>query len=265
MFSDQFLDELRSRTALVGLVGLLDLGLFVIEGVQHLAVLDASVVVAFDRALDRTRWRDRGADVESGDELDLVDGDEVGRVGHREREGVAVATDRDDVVLRGQDRRQDARHVGRDLDFCGIDDRESVLLAEELDQPLLGETGGGDQRRRDRAPSVAHPGLGGDEILAADEPLAQEEVAQPAAGRASGRRDRLVRRSRNALHLPLRPRMNRVGRCPSGSSPFLSTVRAPSFNAKAAMRRLPERVDATGGARPTLPSRTRVAAREPPV
>ena len=78
----------------------------------------------------RFRRHDR-LDVVARHELDVVHGEHVGRIGHRNRQRRAGAAERDDLVLlRGLGRNElDDREV--DLELREVDRRDAVLLAEK--------------------------------------------------------------------------------------------------------------------------------------
>ena len=83
----------------------------------------AGRVVARDRVGDRRLGRDHRLDVVARHELDVVHGEHVGRVGHRDRQRRAGAAERDDLVLlRGLRRDQlDDRRI--DLELRQVDRR----------------------------------------------------------------------------------------------------------------------------------------------
>ena len=102
-------------------------------------------VVLRDRVDDRRLGRHDRLDVVARHELDVVHGEDVGRIRHRDRQRRAGAAERDDLVLlRGLGGNQlDDRRV--DLELREVDRRDAVLLAEErgdllvLDEPQLDE------------------------------------------------------------------------------------------------------------------------------
>ena len=100
-------------------------------------------VVLSDGVGDRGFRRDHRLDVVARHELDVVHGEHVGRIGHRDRQRRAGAAERDDLVLvrgLGRDQLDDA---GVDFELREVDRRDAVLLAEErgdllvLDEPQL--------------------------------------------------------------------------------------------------------------------------------
>ena len=88
-------------------------------------------VVARDRVGDRGFRGDDRLDVVARHELDVVHGEHVGRVDHRDRQRRAGAAERDDLVfLRGF--RGDQLDDGRvDLELRQVDRGDAVLLAEQ--------------------------------------------------------------------------------------------------------------------------------------
>ena len=65
-------------------------------------------VVPRDRVGDRGFGRDDRLDVVARHELDVVHGEDVGRVGHRDRQRRAGAAERHDLVLPARSRRESA-------------------------------------------------------------------------------------------------------------------------------------------------------------
>ena len=100
-------------------------------------------VIARDGVGDRRLRRHDRLDVVARHELDVVHGEHVGRIGHRDRERRARSAERNDLIfLRGLGR--DQLDDGRiDLELRQVDRRDAVLLAEErrelfvLDEPEL--------------------------------------------------------------------------------------------------------------------------------
>ncbi len=135
------------------------------------------------RPRDRRLRRDHGLDVEAGQELDVVDGVEVGRVRHRHDERVARAGEGDDLVLVADLARDELRDLGVDLVLVEVDGRDAVLGGEEVgdlpvrDVPQLGE---GEAQVVARLALLL---LGLAELLEADELLADEELAEAVLGR----------------------------------------------------------------------------------
>ena len=82
-----------------------ELDVVVLDLREHVVVVGALVVELLDRRADRAGGGDRDLDVVAGEELDLVDGDQVRRVGHRQRQRRAAQADRYQVVAPHQRRR----------------------------------------------------------------------------------------------------------------------------------------------------------------
>src|SRR5207247_9058910 len=68
--------------------------------------------------------------------------------GHRQREGAADALDREDLVLAGDRRGNEAQRLRVDVDVAQRDGGDAVLPREEADQLLLGDEA---EARKDRA------------------------------------------------------------------------------------------------------------------
>ena len=88
-------------------------------------------VIALDRVGDRRLGRDDRFDVVARHELDVVHGEHVGRIGHRDRERRAGPAERNDLVfLRGFGGDQlDDRRV--DIELRQVDRGDAVLLREQ--------------------------------------------------------------------------------------------------------------------------------------
>ena len=128
------------QLAQVDVVVVLDqLDVLVAELREHLVEVRVVVVVAVDGGRDRGRRCHGDLHVVAGQELDLVDGDQVRRVGHDERQRVAREAGRDQVVFHHQRLGYEAEDVLRDVERRGIDDREAVLPLEDRQQILLGD------------------------------------------------------------------------------------------------------------------------------
>ena len=82
-------------------------------------------------------------DVVARHELDVVHGEHVRRVGHRDGERRARPVDGEDLVLLGRVGRNELDDVRIDLELREVDGRDAVLLAEQR----------GDRLRRSRSPA----------------------------------------------------------------------------------------------------------------
>ena len=129
------------------LLALDQLDVFVRDLREHLVVVGALVVQRGDGGADRAGGGDGDLDVVAGEELDLVDGDQVGRIGHRQGQRRTGQADRHQVVAARQRRRDEADHLGRDVHRHRIDEREAVLLLQQGRQLGVGEDAQVDQRR----------------------------------------------------------------------------------------------------------------------
>jgi hypothetical protein len=177
-------------------VGAVDLG----EQRLHLALrlLVGGLVVLLDEGAERELARDDRIDVVAGDELEVVDDAGVARVddGHGER--APLALEREHRVLHRQLGGDELEHARVDLEARQVDGGQAVLPGERL-----GELDLGDEAELDQTVAQAPAGLlllreGARELLARDEPLADEELAQALAvggegdggcGHGGGRRD----------------------------------------------------------------------------
>src|SRR6476620_9676207 len=98
---------------------------------RGLDLLDLRRVIALQRVVDGALRRHDGLDVVPRHELDVVHGEDVGRVRHRDGQRGAVSRERDDLVLvRGLARDQlDHRRV--DVELEEVDGGDAVLLAQQ--------------------------------------------------------------------------------------------------------------------------------------
>ena len=97
----------------------------------------AQRVVPRDRFADRRFRRDHRLNVVARHELDVVHGEHVGRIGHRDRQRRARSAERNDLVfLRGLggDELDDGRI---DLELGEVDRRHAVLLAQQRGDLLV--------------------------------------------------------------------------------------------------------------------------------
>ena len=108
---------------------------FVVAGkvLHHLVeFLDAlhRAVELVDGFADGGFGGDHRLDVEAGHELDVVHGEDVGRIGHRDGEGGADARERDDLVANGGFLRDELDHGRIDFIKFQIDGRNAVLAGK---------------------------------------------------------------------------------------------------------------------------------------
>jgi hypothetical protein len=90
-----------------------------------------------DGFADRGVGGDDGLDVQACAEFDVVHREDVGGIRHRERERVAGAGDRNDVVFGGSLARDQAHQRGVELEIAQIDGRYAVLTAEDFGHVLV--------------------------------------------------------------------------------------------------------------------------------
>ena len=96
-----------------------------------------SRVVPLDRLHDRGLGGHHRLDVVARHELDVVHGEHVRRVGHRDRQGRPRATERHDLILVGRVGRHELDDGGVDVELRQVDGGNAVLLAEELGNLLV--------------------------------------------------------------------------------------------------------------------------------
>ena len=155
-----------------------ELDLLLVEARHHLVVGGAGVVVLLDRVVDRGLARDDRLDVVAGQELQVVDGVEVRRVGHRDDERVAGARDGDDLVPLARLLRDELQDLGVDLVLLEVDRRDAVLLAEEARDLVVGDVAELGERVAEVLPGLLLLVLRVPQLRERDELLADEELAQ---------------------------------------------------------------------------------------
>ncbi len=121
----------------VVLVAPADLDVGVVEALHHLFIGGAGGVVALGGLLDGLLGRDHDLDVVAGEELDVVDGEDVRGVAHRQDERGGRPVHRDHVVLLAHLPGDQLDHLGVDVEVPQVDRRDPVLLGEEPRQLVL--------------------------------------------------------------------------------------------------------------------------------
>ncbi len=126
------------------------------EVLHHLLQLDRvrRAVVLVDRDAQRGFRSHHRVDVVARHELDVVHGEDVGRVDHRQRDLGADLRDRKDGVLARDVGGNDLDHRFVDLDAREVDRRNAEVLGEELDEVLLRQGADLHQRGADAAALV---------------------------------------------------------------------------------------------------------------
>jgi hypothetical protein len=162
-----------------------EIDLFLGELREHVVVVRgaAGVVGALDRGDDPgLRGHDR-LDVEAREELDVVDGVEVRRIGHGHDERRAGARERDDLVLLADLARDELDEVGLHLVLVQVDRGDAVLGREEMGDFPVGNVAELCQGVAEVRAVLALLFLRLAELLEADELLADEELAEAVGGR----------------------------------------------------------------------------------
>ena len=121
---------------------------------------------------------DHGLDVVAGEELDVVDREDVRRVAHRDDERGAGAVDRDDVVLLADLLRDELDDLRVDLEVVEVDRRDAVLLGEEVGELRLLDGADLDEVVADAAAGLGLLVLGLLELRHRDEVLADQQLAK---------------------------------------------------------------------------------------
>ncbi len=124
---------LARQLADVDVVFVLDqLEVFDVEVAHHVGEGRRLVVVLVDRGLDRVFRRDDDLDVVPGEELDVVDREDVRRIGGGEDQRGAGAVHRNHGVLERHLFRDQLDDFAVDLELGEFDRRQSVLLGDEF-------------------------------------------------------------------------------------------------------------------------------------
>jgi hypothetical protein len=117
-------------------------------------------------------------DVHLGDGADVVDGDHVGGVRHREQQLAVLEPDGEDDVL-AQGRVADHRGGPRvDLVLGEVEERHADLGRQRGDEVLLGDVAPVDQHAAEGAAARAVLLLGAGELLRGDEALVDEDAPE---------------------------------------------------------------------------------------
>src|SRR5437867_5928764 len=111
--------------------------------------LGLGLVVAVDRLPDGRLRRHQRQDLEIRHEGDVVQGEDVRRIRHGERQRVPHLPDRDHLVLPRDGRRHELQHVGLDVELGQRDRRHAVLPREESDQLVFVDEVEPDEDRAD--------------------------------------------------------------------------------------------------------------------
>jgi len=167
------LDELGDAAEVVVLARVLPRRLL-----HHRVDVVVDAVEALDGLVDLRRGRDDGAHLGAGDRADVVDRENVRRVGHRDDEAAVFPTDRDRLVPAGErlgDHRRDRRV---DDPVVEVDELEADLTRERTN-----ELGFGDRARLDEQPSERLPATrllreGRVELRVGQQPLVDEQGAE---------------------------------------------------------------------------------------
>src|SRR5205823_11990395 len=151
--ADQEVDELDDRRVLGDLLdpGEVVLGLHLAGG-QGRNVLGAALhavvlVEGFENCPPR---RDNGPDFSAGDRADVVDGDDVGRVGHGDDQAVLFPSDGHGLETAGQGVGDEADGARVDRVVREIDELEADAGGQRRDQVALGDDAGVDEDAAER-------------------------------------------------------------------------------------------------------------------
>ena len=165
--------------------------------------LGLRLVVPVDRLLDRGLRGDQRQDLQVRHERDVVQGEHVGRIGHREGERVAHPPDRDHLVLPRDGRRHELQDVRIDVELAERDRGDAVLSRQESDELIVVDEVQPDENRAEllgRALLLRERLL---ELLGGEEAVRDEEVPETAVDRLP-KLHLLLLSHCNLLHVPHR-------------------------------------------------------------
>ena len=182
------------RPALLGLLlQLLEIDLRIV--VEHLEVAGADVVFvqvvhdlleldraggaveAVDRGTQRLLGGDHRVDRVAGHELDVVEREDVGGIGHRHGQTRRGFRDRQDGVLARELGGDDLDHRGVDLDLTEVDRGYAEVLGEEVDELGVFEVAETDQLGVEPSAGLTLRRESGVELLLADLPGLDQDCA----------------------------------------------------------------------------------------
>ena len=140
---DDLVDELDDRRVFGGLVQRDDLPAVFFDFLEHLGGLADDVfepVQARDQRGDVVRRRDRDADLVAGHDRDVVDGEHVRGVGHRDEQRALVGErHRHRLVALGDGRADEVGGGHVDREDAEVEVVEAVALGQRAREPVLGE------------------------------------------------------------------------------------------------------------------------------
>src|SRR5581483_5427075 len=140
-------------------------------------------VVVVDRGLDAELGGDDRLDVVARHELDVVHGEHVRRIRHRDRDRRAGLVDGKDVVLPRDVTGDQLDDAGVDLEVLEIDGRHSELLRQALGNVLLGHEPELDERLTELSARLFLDAQGLFELILRDQIRLRQQLTQPNAHR----------------------------------------------------------------------------------
>ena len=144
------------------------------------ADVDLGAVVGRDGVDDVFLGRNDRLDFLARDQADLVNGEDVQRVLHRQRDALRLAGDGDDLEAPRQLLRHRRRHVFGDPHLGEVHEVHAPLLAQAAHAVALGDQAHGDQQFADRLLRLELPLLvqGLREMLLRDQAAGHKDVAE---------------------------------------------------------------------------------------
>ena len=128
---------------------------------------------------DRALRRHHRLDIEAGHELDIVHGEDVGRIDHGDGQRRAHAAQRQDLVALGGFERNQLDDCRIDFKIGEIDGGNAVLAREEIGDVFVGQEAQLDQRRAQAAVGLLLDLRRLFQLLWGNDLLFDEKITQP--------------------------------------------------------------------------------------
>jgi hypothetical protein len=161
----------------------LDVGVGFLELAHHVGDTGAGFVKPLEGLPDRRLRRHHRLDLQAGHEAHVVEGEDIGGIGHRQGEGIPHALDGQHAVLLGDLLRHKLQDVRIGIDLCHRDRRNRVLLGQERDEAVLGDETESDQDGPQLVRASLLLGEGPLQLLGRDELLGHQAITE--AGEAT--------------------------------------------------------------------------------
>ena len=169
-----------------------------------------------DRISDVGARRNDDPDVPSGQRSDVVDGEHVARIAHRNDQGLFLERDRQRRIALRQRMRHERRRRQVDLEIGQIHERKTDLRRERFDESGLADQAHIDQRASEALAGLLAFATGFVQLRLRDESVVDQDLAERARPLDGRRRFGDPRRSLRISRAPHRPDVSH--RCPRRSA-----------------------------------------------